>query len=81
MEVAEADLARKQESYKRERDEYSAKELDRAMALTNLARINLERTMNQEGSSYSLSYLQWQVEELRNQLLELHIKVESNSRR
>jgi hypothetical protein len=81
LDLAEADVARKAKSYKAEHDHYSSLELDRAMALAQAARLNLERTLNQGGSLHSISYLQWQLEELRNQVLELHVKVEAASRR
>jgi hypothetical protein len=81
LDIAEADVARKAATYKKERDNYSGLELDRAMALAQAARLNLERTLNQGGSLQSISYLQWQIEELRNQILELHVKVEAASRR
>ena len=74
-------MARKALSYKKEHDHYSGLELDRAMALAQAARLNLERTLNQGGALHSISYLQWQLEELRNQILELHVKVEAASRR
>ncbi len=81
LDIAEADVARKAKSYKKEHDRQSGLELDRAMAFANAARLNLERTLNQGGSLQSISYLQWQLEELRNQILELHVKVEAASRR
>ncbi len=81
LDIAEADVARKAASYKKEHDHYSGLELDRAMAFAQAARLNLERTLNQGGALHSISYLQWQIEELRNQILELHVKVEAASRR
>jgi multidrug resistance efflux pump len=80
LDIAEADVARKAEGYKELRDPYTALELDRAVAFAHAARLNLERTLNQAGGLHSLSYLEWQVEELRNQILELHVKVEAASR-
>ena len=81
LELAEADVARKQATFSSNGGTASALELDRALAVANVARLNLERTMSQNDSSQSISYLQWQLEELRNQILELQIKVESTPER
>ena len=81
VELAEADVARKQLSLKKTGGTYAALELDRAVAVLNVAKLNYERTASQQDSLQTISYLQWQLEELRNQILELQVKVESTPER
>ncbi len=76
VELADADVQRRQAIYKSFPDNFHALELDRAIAVAKVAKLNLERTVAKKGSIDTLSQLQWQVEELRNQLLELQIKME-----
>lgn len=76
VELADADVQRKQAIYKSFPDDYHAIELDRSIAVAKVAKLSLERTVAKKSSINTLSQLQWQVEELRNQLLELQIKIE-----
>ena len=76
VELADADVQRRQAIYKSFPDNFHALELDRAIAVAKVAKLSLERTVAKKGSIDTLSQLQWQVEELRNQLLELQIKME-----
>ncbi len=81
LDLAESDVARKQAAFEEVGGTYTALELDRAIAVLNVARLNYERTVSQQDSLQTISYLQWQLEELRNQILELQIKSESFSER
>lgn len=74
---AEADLARKKSSYEEFPDEISSLSVSRAKAVLRVAQLNQEFTETQESSLSSLAYLQWQIEQLRNELLELRIQVGS----
>jgi multidrug resistance efflux pump len=78
--LADDDVARKTKMYKEVGSEHLALELDRAIAWSNAAKINLERTTNERDSTDTIANLQWQIEELRNQILEVSIKFESFSR-
>jgi hypothetical protein len=77
VKTAEADLARKQASFKRMPTDLGALDVKRAAALVKLAKLHLEKTHKQEVSLSSLSYLQWQIDYLRNELLELRVRVET----
>jgi hypothetical protein len=81
IELANAEVQRKQAIFKLAHDDYNALELDRAIAVAKVAKLNYERTVAQKDSTHTFSYLQWQIEELRNQVLELHIKFEKSARR
>lgn len=80
VELADDDTRRKEAIQKSFPDEYNALELDRAIAVAKVAKLNLERTVAQKNSMHTLSHLQWQIEELRNQLLELQVKFEKSAR-
>jgi hypothetical protein len=76
VELADADVQRRQVIYKSFPDNFHALELDRAIAVAKVAKLCLERTVAKKSSTDTLSQLQWQVDELRNQLLEIQIKME-----
>ena len=76
VELADADVQRGQAIYKSFPDNFHALELDRAIAVAKIAKLCLERTVAKKSSTDTLSQLQWQVEELGNQLLEIQIKME-----
>jgi len=77
VQAAETDLARKQASFKRMPTELGALDIKRAAAQVKLAKLHLEKTQKQQVSLSSLSYLQWQIDYLRNELLELRVRVET----
>ncbi len=52
-------------------------DLERAKAVLQVATLNRQRTAAQGSSLSSLEYLQWQIEQLRNDLLELRVRVET----
>ena len=78
VELADADVQRKQVIFNSFPDEFHVLELDRSIAVAKVAKLSLERTATKKSSIDTLSQLQWQVEELRNQLLELQIKIEES---
>lgn len=77
MENAEADFARKQRLYEGFPDQLASLAFERAKAVLLVSQLNQEYTETQESSLSSLAYLQWQIEQLRNDLLELRIHVAS----
>ena len=76
-EIAEEDLARKRRAWKLSPTKINELNVERAEAALEVARINRLRTESQESSLSSLAYLQWQIEQLRNDLLELRVRVET----
>jgi hypothetical protein len=56
-------------------------DIDVERARAEVANLNLERARDPKNSKYGLPHLQWQVEELRVQLLDVQIKVEELSSR
>jgi hypothetical protein len=81
VELAEADLQRKQAAYQTLASKFTSLEVDRAAAVLEVAKLHLEITEKKEASLSSLMYLQWQIEMLRNQVLELQVQMEAKSRR
>lgn len=75
LKMAKADLRRKQKAREKMPDATSIYEEKRAEAIVEIAKLQLEITNDKESSQYSLMYLQWQIEELRNQVLELQLQV------
>ena len=73
--MAEADLKRKQEIFSRMPDNTTKYDAKRAEAVFEIAKLHEEITNEKESSLSSMMYLQWQIETLRNQLLELQLKV------
>jgi hypothetical protein len=78
LELAQADLQRKRLAFNKMPSTFDQLDVERAAAVAKVAMLNLERTKAQQASLSSLSYLQWQIETLRNDLLELRIRVEKN---
>lgn len=81
VELAESDLQRKRKAHEILPTHWSAIDVERAAAVAKVAKLNLERTRDQEASLSSLRYLQWQIEKLRNDLLELQIAFETRESR
>jgi hypothetical protein len=77
--LADDDVMRKTRMYKELGSEHLELELDRAIAWSNAAKINVERAISERDSTDLTAHFQWQIEELRNQILELSIKFESAS--
>ncbi len=81
VELAESDLQRKRKAHEILPTLWSAIDAERAAAVAKVAKLNLERTRAQEASLSSLRYLQWQIENLRNDLLELQVAFETRKSR
>lgn len=80
LEIAEEELARNEAVFRKSPDSRSDFDLRRAKAVTKVARLNLERMKTEAGPAHTLSYLQWQLEELRNRTVELEIRLEQSLR-
>ena len=76
VEIAEADLKRKRGVHERMPTTFSALNVERSRAAAKVARLNLERTRAQETAESVVAHLQWQIDELRNQVLELQLQLE-----
>jgi len=74
--MAEADLKRKREVFARMPDNTTKYDAERAEAVLEIAKLHHEVTDEKESSISSMMYLQWQIEMLRNQLLELQLQVQ-----
>lgn len=55
--------------------EASAFDIKRAEVVLNLARLNLERTKRLSDRESIITHMQWQLDELRHQMLELKMKL------
>ncbi len=77
VENAEKDLKRKREVYKQFPTKTQAFAVQRAEAALELAELRLEITRTKQAEGYSMMYLQWQIEMLRNQVLELQLQVKA----
>jgi hypothetical protein len=71
LKVAQTDEQRKRILHQRVNSIFSQRELERAELVMQLATLNLERMQNRNPEESALTQLQWQIEELRNQMLEL----------
>lgn len=76
--IAKDDLSRKRKTLKDFPSEMSELDVERAEAVLAVAQLNRMRTAKQEASLSSLEYLQWQIEQLRHELLELRVRVETD---
>jgi hypothetical protein len=74
--LAEADLKRKQEVRDKMPGRVTEYDAERAKAVLEIAKLHLEITNGKESSLSSIMYLQWQIELLRNQVLELQLQVQ-----
>lgn len=74
VEVAEANLKRERAIAERLGGASSGLDVEHAVVVAKLAKLNLERMRTEENSKSVLMHLQWQIEELRNQVLDLQLK-------
>lgn len=81
VELAKRDLARNQEAYQQLPNRHQAFEVERAEAVLDVAKLHLEITKSKESSLSSMMYLQWQIDVLRNQVLELQQQVKAQATR
>lgn len=73
VEIAEADLRRVRAANERVPTAVSDLSVERARVAAEIAKLNLERTQHLEESELVLTHLQWQIDELRHQVLELQM--------
>ena len=71
VKIAEADLKRKRTRHQRMPSTFSKLHVERAEVSAELAKLNLERAQELDGSEAAWTHLQWQIDELRHQVLEL----------
>lgn len=80
VEIAEANGKRKRAIHRRMPTTSSALDVERAEAVAEIAKLHLERTRAVEDDSSSiLTHLQWQIDELRHQVLELQMRLGAGS--
>lgn len=75
VKFAEANLESMQAIHQRKPSSDSARRLERAEVVSEIARLNLERTKYLENSESVLTHLQWQIDELQHQVLELRMRL------
>ena len=81
VELAKRDLQRKREAFEEFPNDEQAFAVKRAETVVELAQLQLQITLSKRSAMSSMMYLQWQIELLRNQVLELQIQLKSQSRR
>ncbi|MCY2985865.1 MAG: hypothetical protein NTY15_19740 [Planctomycetota bacterium] len=74
LKVAEADLRGARAAYQPMPTADSALAAERAGMVVELAKLNLERAKGLSNSESVLTHLQWQIDELRHQVLELQMR-------
>jgi hypothetical protein len=77
VELAKRDLQRKRKASQQFPGELQALAVQRAEAVAELAQLHLEVTLKKKAAISSMVYLKWQIDILRNQLLELQVAVKS----
>ena len=75
VKIADADMKRTRAVHERMQSTTSKLDLERATAVANIARLNLERTREPEHSESIVTHLQWQIDDLRHQVLELQMEM------
>jgi hypothetical protein len=81
LELAEADLQRKQKAYQALPDKTQVAEVKRAEAVLEVVRLQVEITKEKESALSSMMYMQWQIDVLRNQVLELQTQLKKLGRK
>lgn len=81
VEYAKGELKRKQQLHAKYDTEKTKFEVERAKLVVDMAEAQLELTSEKKGMTTSMAYLKWQIEMLRNQVLELQTQVNSKFRR
>ena len=81
VELAKRDLQRKQKAFEEFPTDEQAFAVKRAATVVELTQLQLQITLSKRSAMSSMMYLQWQIELLRNQVLELQIQLKSQSLR
>lgn len=74
MELAEANVQRQREVHGEFRTASSQLELDRSLLVAQLAKLHLERARSFDVAKSMLWDMQWQIEDLRNEVAELRAR-------
>jgi hypothetical protein len=74
VKIADADVKRARAARKLSPSSDAALDLQRAELVAEIATLNLERAKNLDDSEAALTHLQWQIDELRHQVLELQLR-------
>jgi len=74
VELAEADVQRHREVHAEFGTPSSQLELQRAELVAQLAKLHLERARSADAAKSILLYMQWEIEELRNEVIELRAR-------
>ena len=74
VKIAEADLNGVRAYYQRIPTNANALAVERAEVVATISKLNLERTKHLEDSESVLIHLQWQIDQLRHQVLELEMR-------
>lgn len=73
VEMAEADLQRLRAAHERMPTAVRESSVERAAVVAEIARLNLERARHLDADELLLTHLQWQIDDLRHQVLELQM--------
>ena len=74
VELAEADVQRHRQAHAEFGTASSQLELERAELVANLAKLHLERVRSLDAAKSILLDMQWQIEDLRNEVIELRAR-------
>ena len=74
VKIAEANLKRTRAVHQRMPTPVNALKAKRAAVVARIATLNLEKVKHLENSESILTHLQWQIDELRHQVLELQMR-------
>ena len=74
MELAEADVQRQREVHAEFGSASSELELERCLLVAQLAKLHLERARSVDLAKSVILYLQWEIEDLRNEVIELRAR-------
>lgn len=80
LKACESEVARRKSRYQEMPNRFNALELDHAQVQLKVAKLNLQRTRLQKDSVSTIAFLQWQIDELRNQLMETQLRIEKITR-
>ena len=81
LRMAESELRHAEELRRRLPRSYTDNDLERFRLSVEIARLRLERARDPETFASPQAHLQWQVEDLRQELLDLRLRLEELSRR
>ena len=74
LKIAETDLKGIRATHQRMPSADSALQVERAAVVAKIAKLNIEKIKQLENSESVLTHLQWQIDDLRHQVLELQMR-------